>query len=426
MKYSLDTYRLYQRDDRFSYVIRVKVTMKEPVDSEILRHSVNTAITRYPYFSVRVAQGKDGGYKLLPNDKPVVVLPIAEKPRSVCSEEVNKHLLFVEYSGKDIYFNISHSLCGGRGAFPWVMTNVYQYVKERYRVSLDAPEIRKPGEPMLEGEDTEPTLDMLTTERQIYTRRPAKPTVMIMDYMNGLYNPFLRSNTYHVFEFRQKDVMTLARGNDNSVISFFMIVMAKALDKVLPAKDKIIRGESAHNTFAGLGIPNSHYDMLSHVWVDYERPQLGWDMEKLGTMTRGQFILQTDPTFSHPQMRKLFKLYDEIDNISGLKNKREYMEKHNPSTGKDAEHGTFLVNYTGQMHWGEVADYIESYVAIVDGHLVLEISAMEEKIFISFMQIVKGNKYIDAFRQVLDELGLEYRMTGPFPKHLAKHSQPVD
>ena len=420
MKYSLDTYRLYQREDRFSYVIRVKVTMKEPVDGEILRHSVNTAITRYPYFSVRVAQGKDGGYKLLPNDKPVAVLPIAEKPRSVCSEEVNKHLLFVEYDGKDLYFNISHSLCGGRGAFPWVMTNVYQYVKERYRVSPDAPEIRKPGEPMLEGEDTEPTLDMLTTERQIYTRRPAKPTVMIMDYMNGLYNPFLRSNTYHVFEFRQDDVMNLARGNDNSVISFFMIVMAKALDKVLPAKDKII------NTFAGLGIPNSHYDMLSHVWVDYERPQLGWDMEKLGTMTRGQFILQTDPTFSHPQMRKLFKLYDEIDNISGLKNKREYMEKHNPSTGKDAEHGTFLVNYTGEMHWGEVADYIESYVAVVDGHLVLEISAMEGKIFISFMQMVKGNKYIDAFRQVLDELGLEYRMTGPFPKHLAKHCQPVE
>lgn len=426
MKYSLDTCRLYQREDRFSYVIRVKVTMKEPVDGEILRHSVNTAITRYPYFSVRVAQGKDGGYKLLPNDKPVTVLPIAEKPRSVCSEEVNKHLLFVEYSGKDLYFNISHSLCGGRGAFPWVMTNVYQYVKERYRVSPDAPEIRKPGEPMLEGEDTEPTLDMLTTDRQIYTRRPAKPTVMIMDYMNGLYNPFLRSNTYHVFEFRQNEVMNLARGNDNSVISFFMIVMAKALDKVLPAKDKIIRGESAHNTFAGLGIPNSHYDMLSHVWVDYERPQLGWDMEKLGTMTRGQFILQTDPTFSHPQMRKLFKLYDEIDNILGLKNKRDYMEKHNPSTGKDAEHGTFLVNYTGEMHWGEVADYIESYVAVVDGHLVLEISAMEGKIFISFMQMVKGNKYIDAFRQVLDELGLEYRMTGPFPKHLAKHCQPVE
>ena len=78
------------------------------------------------------------------------------------------------------------------------------------------------------------------------------------------------------------------------------------------------------------------------------------------------------------------------------------------------------------MHWGEVAEYIESYVAVVDGHLVLEITAMEGKFFISFMQMVKGNKYIDAFRQTLDELGLEYRLTGPFPKHLAKHSHPRD
>ena len=78
MKYSLDTYRLYQSDERFSYIIRVKVTMKESVDSEVLRHSVNTAITRYPYFAVRVAQGRDGGYKLIPNDKPVAVLPVAD------------------------------------------------------------------------------------------------------------------------------------------------------------------------------------------------------------------------------------------------------------------------------------------------------------------------------------------------------------
>ena len=70
MKYSLDTYRLYQREDRFSYVIRVKVTMKEPVDGEILRHSVNTAITRYPYFSVRVAQGKTEDINSSPMTNP--------------------------------------------------------------------------------------------------------------------------------------------------------------------------------------------------------------------------------------------------------------------------------------------------------------------------------------------------------------------
>ena len=426
MKYSLDTYRLYQNETRFTYVIRVKVTMKEPVDPKILESSVNTAITRYPYFRVKVSKGEDGGYTLLPNDKPVAVLPLTAMPRFACSDEVNDHMLFVEFDGADIYFNISHSLCGGRGAFPWVMTNVYQYVNDRYNVLPDAPGIRKPGEPLLEGEDTEPTLEMLTDEPQIYTRKPQKPTVMVMDYMNGMFNPLKRSETFHVFEFSQSDVMEFLDGKDSSVASFFMVVTAKSLDRILPDKNKIIRGESAHNTFAGLGIPNSHCDMLSHILADYERPQLKWDMQKLGTMTRGQFILQTDPSYSHPQMRKLFKLYDEIDQISGLKNKREYMAKHNPSSGKDVEHGTFIVNYTGQMHWGEVADYVESYVAIVAGHLLLEVSSMEGKIFVSFHQMIKGNRYIDAFCQVLDDLGLKYKLSGPFPKHLARHKLPVE
>lgn len=165
--------------------------------------------------------------------------------------------------------------------------------------------------------------------------------------------------------------------------------------------------------------------MLSHVLVPYERPQLQWDLEKLGTMTRGQFILQTDPSVSHVEMRNLFRLFDQIDHIQGLKQKRKYMADHNPSSGKDAEHGTFLVNYTGQMHWGEVADYVESYVGVVEGHLLLEITAMEGKIFVSFMQMVRGGKYIHAFMDVLDELGLQYRVKGPFDKHLAKHSLPV-
>ena len=45
---------------------------------------------------------------------------------------MNLHLLYVDCNGKNINFNISHSMCGGRGILPWVMTNVYQYVVEKY------------------------------------------------------------------------------------------------------------------------------------------------------------------------------------------------------------------------------------------------------------------------------------------------------
>ena len=107
------------------------------------------------------------------------------------------------------------------------------------------------------------------------------------------------------------------------------------------------------------------------------------DMEKLGTMTRGQIILQTDPTVSCKELKEKLALYEALDNIQGIKAKRKYMKQHDPSTGKDAKHGTYIVNYTGQMDWEEVADYIESYVLIVEGHVMLEVTSMGEKICVS-------------------------------------------
>lgn len=93
MKYSINTYRLYQDDKKFSTVMRARVTMKEPVDIDILRRSVNTAIKRYPYYAVHVTVDKDGAYVLQPNHKEVVVLPVLKKCPKAGSRRANGHLL---------------------------------------------------------------------------------------------------------------------------------------------------------------------------------------------------------------------------------------------------------------------------------------------------------------------------------------------
>ena len=97
------------------------------------------------------------------------------------------------------------------------------------------------------------------------------------------------------------------------------------------------------------------------------------------------------------------------------------MKEHDPSTGKNAKHGTYYVSYTGQLDWGEVADYIESMVFITEGHLMLEVSSVGDKIHVCFNQILNTEKYINAFRDVLKELGISFKMEGPFPKRLPKH-----
>ena len=424
MKYSMDTYRFYSSEKIFTYSMRIRVKMKETVDINVLRHAVNVAIKRYPYFQKEVVLGDDGGYDLIPNSREIVVIPTNDKLPSLCTEEVNRHLLFVDCEGPDIYFNISHSMCGGRGALPWVMTNVYQYVVEKYGVTPDAPAIRKPDSELLEGEDTEPSLEMLTDEEPIYQYKSKKPVIMTMDYLNGMYNPFKRDPNYYIYTFEQKDIVKFIRNNDSSVAAFFLTMMAEALDRVLPEKYQYIGGEIAHNPAADIGLPNSHCDFLTHAHIDYDRKYLKGDPEFLGTLTRSQIILQTEPSVVSCELRRKFTHWEGIDQVSGLKNKIAFNAKNDPSLGKEAEHGTFISNYSGRMEWGEVAEYVESYVIIVEGHLLLEVTSMADKIFVSFMQLIQETKYTESFGIVLNEHDIPFKVEGPFPKNQPKHKLP--
>ena len=423
--HSLDTYRLYADEKTFSFAVRVRVVMKEQVDIHALDRAVNRAIRRYPYFSVKVRLDGDGAYILVPNESPVAVITSSKDLPRLGSREVNEHLAFVDCKGRNIFFNISHSLCGGKGFMPWVMTNVYEYVRERYGTEPFAPGINKWDSELLPTETMEPSPETLTDEPPIYEYKSKKPVVMIGDYMNGMYNPFARHPNYRIFAIKQADLLPFIKNNDSSVASFFLIAMAKTMDKVLPPKNKVIGGEIAHNPRESLGIPDAHVDILSHVHIDYEREMLGQSIEKLGTMTRGQIILQTDPSVSHGQLRRQLGFYEELDKIKGIAEKRRYYAAHDPSSGKEAQHGTYIVNYTGNVDWGELADYVDSYVIIVEGHLLLEITSLADKIFVSFMQLIDTDKYADAFRSVLDEMGIPCVVKGPYNKNMTKHLLPV-
>ncbi|MBR4580060.1 MAG: hypothetical protein IKO32_02380 [Lachnospiraceae bacterium] len=424
MKYSMDTYRLYSKENVFSFVIRAKVTMKEEVDIEVLRHAANVAIKRYPYFAKEVVLGDDEGYKLIPNRREIVVIPTSFHLPDLCTDEVNRHLLFLDTEGRDIYFNISHSITGGKGSMPWIMTTIYQYIVEKYKVKPNAPEIRKPDSDLFPGEDTEPSVKLLSNEEPIYTYKSKKPVVLVKDYLNGMYNPFKRDPVYYQYTFEQKDIVSFIRENDASVASFFLSVAAMALDKVLPEKYPVIGGEIAHFPGADIGLPNSHCDLLSHVHIDYDRKYLRGDMEKLGTITRGQIILQTDPTVVQAELRRTFSHWGQIDLEDGLKNKIAFNAKNDPFSGKEAQHGTFISNYSGRMDWGEVADYVEAYILIVEGHILLEVSAVGDKIFVAFMQLFRETKYVDAFGEVLGDLKIPFKVEGPFPKNQPKHCLP--
>ena len=100
------------------------------------------------------------------------------------------------------------------------------------------------------------------------------------------------------------------------------------------------------------------------------------------------------------------------------------MARHSLSTGDDAQHGSFVLNYTGYMDWGEVADYIDWYAFIIEGHYTIEVTALADKIIVGFMQLIDTDKYALAFQEEMKKIGVSCKAEGPYPKRLPKHELP--
>ena len=90
--YQPESYLLYDRP----YNCRIRVELDEEIDGEILSKVANTAIKRYPYFKVYVAVN-DEKYELKQNDRPIVVYETRKPNFPLGSEEVNWHLVSIDY-----------------------------------------------------------------------------------------------------------------------------------------------------------------------------------------------------------------------------------------------------------------------------------------------------------------------------------------
>ena len=413
MKHNIDSYELSRSGKMIKYSVRIRVTMKDDVDIDVLRKSVNTAIKRYPYFRKQIIVDIDSSFDLIDNDKDIVVIETSDNLPLLGSEKVNKHLFYADCDGKDINFNISHSLAGGKGFTPLVETCLYQYVVDKYGVDVDAPGIRKPDSDLLDGEDGDIDISRFDLEDKLYLKKKKRGYTLLGAYIKNLLFPSRQNSQYYILSFDSKDIIKYSKGNDSSVASAFMVFIFKAMCKVLPRSAKNISCGISHNPVAQFGYPNIHSDILTHVCVGYNRDMEKYDNERLGTITRSQIYLQSDPNYACIELMKRFTNNANLDLRNNYISKKLY-SIFKCSILSSGGGGTFMLNYTGYRDFGQLADYVESYVFLVDGHVMTEITSMSDKLFMCFMQMDQNPKYIRAIKQVFNENSIPYTIKGPF------------
>lgn len=87
MKYSPDAYLLHESNKFITFNIRIKVVMKDAVDSEILTTAAQKAFKRFPYYSKQIHIDEDGGIDLIPNPRTICVNAVSSKKTYLFSEK---------------------------------------------------------------------------------------------------------------------------------------------------------------------------------------------------------------------------------------------------------------------------------------------------------------------------------------------------
>ena len=416
--YQPDSYALYELRPYMPYntSVRIMVELTEEVDGDILDVAANTAIKRYPYFSVQI-EGKDGKFVLAHNSRPIAVLKTQTPTPALGSEEVNGHLTSIDYAGNTIYFNMSHSIAGAAGILPWVKSVLYQYLCKKYDVDLNPAGINLPDSDFLPGELDFPMPEDLPDVEPMGNSNPPMGYFPAEDYAAAFQNPDRSGDGYYCIQMKQSELMQYVRSNDGSPATIIAALMFKAMAPLFPAEESLITCGVACNFRDSVNCPNTYRDLSRPLHIQYKRSYLDFPVEKLGTITRGMIMLQSMPENSICETKEIIKYHEQIDTLGSIEEKQKFCLTEGRFTKGCKD--TYNVSYVGTTDFGDMQQYIKAIYTIAFGHLLVEINSMGDMFFLTFHQIIDDDKYINAFLKVMDEVGLSYTISEYRQKNIA-------
>lgn len=410
MNSKYDTYLLYEYMKKISYTIRILVKMKEEVDPKLLYEAAQEAITRFPYFSVKVRVDENGSFVFDHNDSPIPVLPEEDRRLVLGSEKTGGHLFAITYRGSNVWFNCSHSPCGGTGALFWVKSTLYQYLTKKYGEMAAPADIKLPGTPVLPEETALPDAASLPDDEPIKRYEGKSSMIGIDRFLKFLLNPFAKDNYYYEITIPSDRFMDYAKSIDGSPSTIMAAFFFKALAQYFPPKsDEAISGRIADDYRNDIGANGSYRDFTRILHIQYKRDMDNAPVEKLNKIARGAIIIQMQPELSCERYRQVEDIHKGIDAQPDLKSKKKYAAKH--SLFRSDARDVFNVSYVGQIDWGGMTDHITEVHSITDGDFMLEINSLPDKFCLTFQLINKDRKPVDLFCKVLEKEGLPYTIS---------------
>ena len=386
---------LYGACEDFYSSFRLAITMRSDVDYDVLSRAVAAAMKRYPYFCVRAE--KDGDCIRLAHN--TVPMPVYNDSRNAVlgSDECFGHLMTFGCKGRKIFLDASHFIADGMGIDPVIKTVLYLYVRETYgEEGLDAEKIQMPESPISESEYSYPFPDAPVEIDTAFLPKKAIAGAYPLDSEafddGGLY-------AYHL-HIPQKALMSIANPSDGSPVSFFSVMLYRALCRLDCEIDKPIVAHVQHQYRAALRAMNTRHSMVSYIPVSLSPRMKSKEVLEQNTVVRGQILLGSEDVADVLAVNRMLEAFGGGES---LEEKKQAMRKYVDDSIREK---TFGISYVGKMSWYGLDRYVEDIHAYIGekstkNMLLIEVMTIGEDFTVNFMQSGKGERYVKAFVEEL-------------------------
>ena len=381
--------------------IRIRIRMRDLIDPASLRHAVDMTMKRYPYFCVEL-QKKEGNYVFAENHRPVVITNSLHGVE-LNSEESNYHMIAFCWQDNWMILDVFHGMTDGTGAYEVLRTLLYYYCSERYQVKLKEEGIRLVGDEIPEEEWVDPVVnraDLPTPERNEMSN-----ALNVIDYA-GLQDD--HRHTVYSIAISESEFMRFNLDNDGSPGTMVSLLLSRAISKLYPRAEDVIRIALCVNQRKALHAPLAHQSLVGGAMLEYKDKMRDWSLEKQGTAYRGMVFAQT-------QEENALMGVASIKGMNGmLLSKESDTERLGIASYINSLASrliTATVSYVGKANYREAEQYIRDFrlwTSSSGNGLLVEISAVNGRFTLDFLQSFSSPIYVNAFLKELEENGIVY------------------
>lgn len=388
---------------------RIILKLDEDICKDSLRSALDKCQERYPYLMVKIKKSIKE-LSLVYNDLPFTITHTKDTV-TLGTEETNYHFLALSFYDQSLVLTVFHGLVDGRAAIEFLKTLLYYYVMEKYHETPASEGVRLAEDEIAPEEYTDPmtTINIDDSLKSLITGKEDETLFRIEKADKRITKG--RQYNYRV-KVPQSSLMNYCRTNDASPATLFSLLIARAAKRLNPETTDSIIGGLARDLRPALHAPKSHYSNVGMIFWTFDEKIQRLTFEKQNTSIRGRIILKNDEDTVKSGIRSSKQFYEFVRKLPFVWLKKALLKK---LIVLNLGRQTFAVSYVGKSSFGSAEKHIREMYTDADcpgTNIMLEVNAINDAFFLSFVQEWKERLYFDAFCKEMETIGLDYEIMG--------------